>query len=105
MRSKLKTALRASVATNRSLHGQTQRPTNASAKSEVYPVTIRRFPPARIMWVMYGEKYEQTRQPLGLTITVARQKSKTISELSFLAVHTATGLGKRDGISEIFACK
>ena len=52
------------------------------------------------------EKYEQTRQPLGLTITVARQKSKTISELSFLtAVHTAKGLGKRDGISEIFACK
>ena len=56
--------------------------------------------------VMYGEKYEQTRQPLGLTITVARQKSKTISELSFLtAVHTAKGLGKRDGISQIFACK
>ena len=56
--------------------------------------------------VMYGEKYEQTRQPLGLTITVARQKSKAISELSFLAaVHTAKGLGKRDGIYEIFACK
>jgi hypothetical protein len=56
--------------------------------------------------VMYGEKYEQTRQPLGHTITVTRQKSKTISELSFLtAVHTAKGLGKRDGISEIFACK
>ena len=56
--------------------------------------------------VTYGEKYEQTRHPLGLTITVARQKSKTVSELSFLtAVHTAKGIGKQEGISEIFACK
>ncbi len=56
--------------------------------------------------VVYGEKYEQTRHPLGLTITVARQESKTVSELSFLtAVHTAKGLGKREGISDIFACK
>jgi hypothetical protein len=40
--------------------------------------------------VTYGEEYGQTRHPLGLTITVARQKSKTISELSFLtAIHTA----------------
>ena len=58
------------------------------------------------MLVTYGEKYEQTRHSLGLTITVARQKSKTVSELSFLtAVHTARGLGKQEGISEIFACK
>jgi hypothetical protein len=56
--------------------------------------------------VMYGEKYEQTRRPLGLTITVARQKSKTVSELSFLtAVHTAKGIGKQESISAIFACK
>jgi hypothetical protein len=56
--------------------------------------------------VRYGESYEETRQPLGLTITVARQKSKTVSELSFLtAVHTAKGIGKREGLSEIFACK
>jgi hypothetical protein len=56
--------------------------------------------------VTYGEKYEQTRHPLGLTITVARQKLKTVSELSFLtAVHTAKGIGKQEGISEIFACK
>jgi hypothetical protein len=56
--------------------------------------------------VMFGEKYEQTRHPLGLTITVARQKSKTVSELSFLtAVHTAKSLGKQEGISAIFACK
>jgi len=56
--------------------------------------------------VTYGDKYEQTRHPLGLTITVARQKSKTVSELSFLtAVHTAKGLGKQAGIFAIFACK
>jgi hypothetical protein len=56
--------------------------------------------------VRYGEKYEQTRHPLGLTITVARQESETVSELSFLtAVHTAKGIGKREGIAEIFACK
>lgn len=53
--------------------------------------------------VKYGEKYAQTRHPLGLTITVARQKSKTVSELSFLtAVHTARGIGKQEGISDIF---
>jgi hypothetical protein len=56
--------------------------------------------------VTYGEKYAQTRHSLGLTITVARQTSKTVSELSFLtAVHTAKDIGKREGISEIFACK
>ena len=55
--------------------------------------------------VRYGEVYEELRHPLGLTITVARQKSRTVSELSFLtAVHTAKGIGKREGISEIFAC-
>jgi hypothetical protein len=43
--------------------------------------------------VVYGDEYAQTRHPLGLTIAVARQGSKTVSELSFLtAVHTA----KRD---------
>jgi hypothetical protein len=56
--------------------------------------------------VRYGDKYEQTRHPLGLTISVARQESKTVSELSFLtAVHTAKGIGKQEGISAIFACK
>jgi hypothetical protein len=56
--------------------------------------------------VMFGEEYGQTKHPLGLTITVARQQSKTVSELSFLtAVHTAKGIAKREGISSIFACK
>jgi len=56
--------------------------------------------------VMYGEEAAQTRHPLGLTITVARQLSKTVSELSFLtAVHTAKGIAKHEGISEVFAYK
>jgi hypothetical protein len=55
--------------------------------------------------VKYGEVYEQTREPLGLTITVARQQSKTVSDLSFLtAVHTAKELAKQEGISTVFAC-
>jgi hypothetical protein len=56
--------------------------------------------------VMYGEECAQTRHPLGLTITVARQQSKTVSELSFLtAVRTAKGIAKQEGISNIFAYK
>jgi hypothetical protein len=56
--------------------------------------------------VMYGEEYRQTKHSLGLTITVARQQSKTVAELSFLtAVHTAKGIAKQEGISSLFACK
>jgi hypothetical protein len=56
--------------------------------------------------VMYGKEYAEMRHPLGLTITVARQDSRTVSELSFLtAVHTAKGIAKREGISNIFAYK
>ena len=56
--------------------------------------------------VKFGEEYGQTKKALGLIITVARQQSNTISELSFLtAVHTAKGIAKQDGISEVFACK
>jgi hypothetical protein len=44
----------------------------------------------KCLLVMYGQEYAQTRHDFGLTITVARQQSKTVSELSFLtAVHTA----------------
>jgi hypothetical protein len=54
--------------------------------------------------VMY-KKYAQTRHDFGLTITVARQQSKTVSKLSFLtAVHTAKVIAKQEGISEIFVC-
>jgi hypothetical protein len=54
---------------------------------------------------MYGEKYAETRHAAGLTIAVARQRSKTVSELSFLtAVHTAKKIAKQEGIAEIFVC-
>ncbi|HEV8467522.1 MAG TPA: hypothetical protein VGQ63_21240 [Pseudolabrys sp.] len=56
--------------------------------------------------VKYGEQSGQTRNSLGLTITVARNQSKTISDLSFLAnVHTAKEIAKRESISYIFALK
>jgi hypothetical protein len=59
----------------------------------------------KCLLVMYGQEYAQTRHDFGLTITVARQQSKTVSELSFLtAVHTAKGIAKQEGISEIFVC-
>ena len=51
--------------------------------------------------VVYGEEYAQTRHPLGLTITVA----STVRQLSFLtAIHTAKGIAKHAGISEVFVC-
>ncbi len=55
--------------------------------------------------VVYGDEYGQTTHPLGHTITVARQESKTVSELSFLtAVHTGKEIAKHEGIATIFAC-
>ncbi|MGB8561938.1 MAG: hypothetical protein WCD83_00760 [Pseudolabrys sp.] len=64
--------------------------------------------PAGQMFVLvkYGEESGQTRDSLGLTITVARNQSKTVSDLSFLAnVHTAKEIAKREKISNIFALK
>jgi hypothetical protein len=59
----------------------------------------------KYLLVTYGKEYAETRHPFGFNITVAHQKSKTVSELSFLtAVHTAKKLAKREGISEIFVC-
>jgi hypothetical protein len=56
--------------------------------------------------VEYGGEYSQARHPRGLTITVARNQSKTISDLSFLtAVHSAKEIAKRESISMSFACK
>jgi hypothetical protein len=56
--------------------------------------------------VKFGEKPGQTRHSLGLTITVARNQSKTVSELSYLAnVHSAKEIAKREGISTIYVCK
>ena len=51
--------------------------------------------------VMYGKEYAESRHPLGLTVTVA----STVSQLSFLtAIHTAKGIAKHAGISEVFVC-
>ena len=59
----------------------------------------------KFLLVMYGQEYAQTRHDFGLTITVARQQSKTVSELSFLtAVRTAKGIAKQERIPEIFVC-
>ena len=56
--------------------------------------------------VKYGEESGQTRSSLGLTITVVRNQSKTVSDLSFLAnIHTAKEIAKREKISNIFALK
>jgi hypothetical protein len=56
--------------------------------------------------VVFGDQYGQTAHPDGHTITVARQQSKTVSELSFLtAVHTGKEIAKHEGIPTIFACK
>ncbi len=55
----------------------------------------------KYMLVRYGDENAQSREPLGITITVAR----TVSELSFLtAVHTAKGIAKNAGISKVFVC-
>ena len=60
----------------------------------------------RYVLVEYGVESGQKRHPLGITITVPRNQSKTISDLSFLAnVHSAKALAKQEGISAIFACK
>ena len=62
-------------------------------------------PGQRYVLVEYGVG-GQTRHPLGITITVPRNQSKTISDLSFLAnVNSAKVLAKQEGISAIFACK
>jgi hypothetical protein len=56
--------------------------------------------------VRHGEVGGQARNSLGLTITVARNQSKTISELSYLAnIHLAKGIAKREGISTVFVCE
>jgi len=63
-------------------------------------------PGQKYVLVLFGDEYRQTAHALGHTITVARQQSKTISELSFLtAVHTGKGIARQEGIATIFACK
>jgi hypothetical protein len=55
--------------------------------------------------VMYGDEGGQTRHPLGLTITVARNASKTISDLSFLTAVHSKQIARKERILTIFACR
>jgi hypothetical protein len=76
-----------------------------NVESKVHFLT-NRDPPQTFVLVKYGEESGQTRNSLALTITVARNQSKTISDLSFLAnIHTAKEIAKREGISNIFVWK
>jgi hypothetical protein len=65
----------------------------AYGKSKIRHIT--RGVPAGHNYVLveYGQKYAQTRRLLGLTTTVARQQSKTPSELSLLTA--VRGLERR----------
>ncbi len=56
--------------------------------------------------VTYGDKSEQKREPLGLTITVPHGTSMAMSDLSFTAaLHSAKEIAKRENISTVYACK
>jgi hypothetical protein len=56
--------------------------------------------------VKYGEESGQTRDSLGLTITVARNQSKIISELLLRSEYShSQGDRKRESISNIFVWK
>jgi hypothetical protein len=67
-----------------------------------YISSLNEIPAGRqYVLVVYGEAYAETKHPLGLTITVA----SSVSQLSFLtAIHTAKGIAKHAGISEVFVC-
>ena len=87
---------------------QTKRRAGSELMSKVKYISSSAEIPAGQSYVLviYGEEYGQMRNSLGLTITVARNKSKTINDLTFLtAVHSAKEIAKREGISTIFACK
>jgi hypothetical protein len=56
--------------------------------------------------VKYGEESGKREILLVLPSRFARNQSKTVSDLSFLAnIHTAKEIAKREGISNIFALK
>ena len=56
--------------------------------------------------VTYGDKSEQKREPLGLTITVPHGTSMAMSDLSFTAaLHSAKEIAKGENISTVYACK
>ncbi len=56
--------------------------------------------------VTYGEKIEQKRDPLGVTITVPHGTSMAMSDLSFTAaLHSAKEIAKQERIPIVYACK
>ena len=56
--------------------------------------------------VTYGEKSEQKREPLGVTITVPHGASMAMSDLSFTAaLHSAKEIAKQERIATVYACK
>ena len=56
--------------------------------------------------VTYGEKSEQKRDSLSVTITVPHGTSMAMSDLSFTAaLHSAKEIAKRENISTVYACK
>jgi hypothetical protein len=72
---------------------------------KIYHVSKRDLPPGKNACWSCIKNTRKRDMYFGLTITVARQQSKTVSELSFLtAVHTAKVIAKQEGISEIFVC-
>jgi hypothetical protein len=56
--------------------------------------------------VTFGERSEQKRDPLGVTITVPHGASMAMSDLSFTAaLHSAKEIAKHEQISTVYACK
>ncbi len=56
--------------------------------------------------VTYGEKVEQKRDPLGVTITIPHGTSMAMSDLSFTAaLHSAKEIAKQERIPTVYACK
>jgi hypothetical protein len=56
--------------------------------------------------VTYGEKSEQKKEFLGVTITVPHGTSMAMSDLSFTAaLHSAKEIAKRENIPIVYACK
>jgi hypothetical protein len=83
-----------------------------TAEAETMPkvthITLRSEVPdgEKYILVTFGEKGGQERDALGLTITVARNASLTISDLSFLtAVHSAKEIAKQEHLATVFACR
>jgi hypothetical protein len=56
--------------------------------------------------VQYGNENGNARHARGLTITIARGQSDSVSELAFsTAVNSAKEIAEEEGISTVFACE